>query len=154
MKRMKRFTVKFIGRLKGAIGVTFPINAQVTAQEESEVRDKLYESYEHITRLKVVHVDEMGYSVYHDLVKVMAPTELDHHESDLYVLVNEKSRPIVEKYVGSASVFKSNLDGKLWYDLPFAFAPFWEKAQGHAADLSRSVPRKASRKKSAPRLSR
>lgn len=59
-----------------------------------------------------------------------AGIEIDNHESDLYVSVTPESTAILAKYPTSkanATTFKSNIDGKLNYDVSFAFEPFWDK---------------------------
>jgi len=57
-----------------------------------------------------------------------AGVEMDSHESDLYVPVNETTRAILAKYpTQSRSIFHCNIDKQLWFDIPFAFLPFWEK---------------------------
>lgn len=54
---------------------------------------------------------------------------IDSHESDLYAKVTDESREIVREYPfkGNVRVFKSEVDGTLWYDIPFAYTPWWEK---------------------------
>ena len=55
---------------------------------------------------------------------------MDNHESDLYLPVNDKTRILVNNYVakgGSATTFISQVDNKRWYDIPFAYLPWWEK---------------------------
>ena len=66
-------------------------------------------------------------NLYTELVN--ANCQIDSHESDLYALVTPVSTPIVEKYSGGDRVrtFRSQIDGRIWFDLPFAFIPFWEK---------------------------
>ena len=54
-----------------------------------------------------------------------AGVEVDNHESDLYAKVTPESTRIIEESGHSSSVFTSQIDGKRWYDLPFAFEPFW-----------------------------
>ena len=57
---------------------------------------------------------------------------LDNHYSDLYVLFEPKATAIIQQHrtlthrTVMLSTFVSNLDGKLWYDIPFAFDPYWE----------------------------
>lgn len=65
--------------------------------------------------------------IYHQLKAAGVP--LDSHESDLYALVSEASRSIVNawEFKANARTFRSDVDGKQWYDLPFANLPFWEK---------------------------
>lgn len=51
-----------------------------------------------------------------------------HHESDLYIPVNEQTQPLIKEYEFASNVttFKNNIDGKLWYDIPFAYLPYWD----------------------------
>jgi hypothetical protein len=53
---------------------------------------------------------------------------IDHHESDLYVPVNPESTAIVNGYEfkGNVTTFISNVDKKPWYDIPFAYSPWWQ----------------------------
>jgi hypothetical protein len=62
-----------------------------------------------------------------------AGVPLDNHESDLYVLETPESRKIVQAWqkeqrprVVSVATFVSNLDGKVWLDIPFMYEPFWD----------------------------
>jgi hypothetical protein len=54
--------------------------------------------------------------------------EHSNHESDLYIPVNEQTRELVKnyKFASNVTTFKSNIDGKPWYDIPFAFTPYWD----------------------------
>lgn len=59
-----------------------------------------------------------------------AGIEIRNHESDMYVPITRESTEILENYPlqkATATKFKSNIDGKLTYDIPFSFDPFWEK---------------------------
>jgi hypothetical protein len=56
----------------------------------------------------------------------------DHHESDLYIPYTPENMALARKYGKSAQTFKSNVDGKTWIDIPFAYSPFWEKKQREA----------------------
>ena len=54
---MKTFTVKFTGRLVGAIGKTYKINAKVKAPKDAtkeEIMLKLHDKYEHITNVIIL----------------------------------------------------------------------------------------------------
>ena len=64
-------------------------------------------------------------SLYEELKTAGIP--LDNHESDLYAKVTSESRDIVVRSGWSCSTFVSNIDGGLWFDLPFAYEPFWLK---------------------------
>jgi hypothetical protein len=68
-------------------------------------------------------------TLYEELVA--AGCEIDNHESDLYVAVGKASRPIIERYcwvdkTHSCTLFTGN-DGRQWWDVPFAFDPFWRR---------------------------
>ncbi len=58
---------------------------------------------------------------------VAAGIETDNHESDLYVPVCQESIEIVKEYNPNRSTFISKINGKCYYDIPFAFDPWWEK---------------------------
>lgn len=66
-------------------------------------------------------------SLYEELLAAGIP--LDSHESDLYALVTSDSRVIVARSEHGCSTFISNIDGKLWFDLPFAYDPWWIRRQ-------------------------
>ena len=57
-----------------------------------------------------------------------AGIQLDSHESDLYALKTAESERIVKAwdYCCNVTTFKSQIDGKIWYDIPFAYKPFWD----------------------------
>ncbi len=68
-------------------------------------------------------------SLYEAITAAGIPT--DHHESDLYFPVTVESTAVLHGYPGQkaiAETFMSQTDGAMWYDVPFAFLPFWEKA--------------------------
>lgn len=153
---MAEFRVSFWGVPKsGPKGAKArPVLQKVEAETKEDVLGRLSESYDKIKGLKV---NPAGYSLYDALVKVMAPKEIDHHESDLYVLRDEKSIPIVEGYAGSHSIFTSNVDHKLWYDIPFAYKPFWDKVSARSGALTEAAQAMipgGMPKTSRPRLSR
>jgi hypothetical protein len=65
--------------------------------------------------------------IYPEMKKTGLP--MDNHESDLYVKVDPKSTEIIKRYEhkGNVSQFKNNKDGSMWYDIPFAYTPWWDK---------------------------
>ena len=66
-------------------------------------------------------------SLYTDLIQ--AGVEVGNWQSDLYAPVNETVKEIMKSYPKQPhSTFKSNTDGKLWYDFAFAYDPFWRAA--------------------------
>jgi hypothetical protein len=58
---------------------------------------------------------------------VESGVEFDHHYSDLYIPVNDTTTEILNRHGGTKryGIFKSR-DGSLWYDVPFAYLPFWD----------------------------
>src|SRR5262249_47666079 len=59
-----------------------------------------------------------------------AGIEHDHHETDLYTPVNDETKKLIDAYHfrGNVTTFTSQIDGKPWYDIPFAFTPGWPKS--------------------------
>lgn len=55
----------------------------------------------------------------------------DNHESDLYIPYTKETEALVRKYDKQdiAQRFKSQIDGKTWIDIPFAYEPYWERKQ-------------------------
>ena len=61
-------------------------------------------------------------------------TDIGNHYRDLYVRVTRKTKEIIQGYIqrnslkGMPEVFRSNIAGEgYWYDIPFAYIPFWEE---------------------------
>jgi hypothetical protein len=65
-------------------------------------------------------------SVYNAMIAAGVPT--DSHESDLYVPVTPTSMAILNRLARPVNVttFTSRIDGALWYDIPFAYTPWWD----------------------------
>ena len=67
-------------------------------------------------------------SLYTDLVE--AGVKISNHYSDLYFPVTDESAAILAKHPKQkdiATTFRSNIDGVLCFDVPFAYDPHWEK---------------------------
>lgn len=67
-------------------------------------------------------------SLYTELVE--AGLEISHWQSDLYVEVNATSKEILSRHaleLSNAKIFRSEVDGKMLYDVPFAYEPYWER---------------------------
>lgn len=65
--------------------------------------------------------DEM---TFYDAIK-----HIDHnnHESDLYLLATDEARQIMKAHSKNGRPFKDNVNGKIYYDIPFAYQPWWDK---------------------------
>jgi hypothetical protein len=68
-------------------------------------------------------------SIYTELLE--KGVALDHHATDLYAKVTPASRAIVEAYEfrNNVKTFTSQIDGELWYDIPFAYEPEWNRTR-------------------------
>ena len=61
---------------------------------------------------------------------------LAHHESDLYVKVGPTARRVIKEALADGrmgtrpGLFEANDGSGLWYEIPFAYAPFWDRRLG------------------------
>lgn len=53
-------------------------------------------------------------------------------QSDLYVPVNKTTQRILKKYKykNQVTTFREQGTNRLMFDIPFAYAPYWEKRNG------------------------
>ena len=49
-----------------------------------------------------------------------------NHCSDLYIPVTPETTELVKKYNGFHSEFHNEVEGGMWYDVSFAYTPWWE----------------------------
>lgn len=51
--------------------------------------------------------------------------DIDHHESDLYLRVTATSKALISRfqYKHMVKTFTDQIDGVLWYELPFCYDP-------------------------------
>lgn len=83
-------------------------------------------------------------NIYSVLVKELPAEDIDHHYSDLYVRKTPKSTEIVNRLTTKSllSTFKDNIDGDIWYELPFCYTPFF----GESKELTETpIPRNATK---------
>lgn len=72
----------------------------------------------------------MELTIYQQLLELgMKKEELSSYCSDLYVKKNAISDEFVKNYEFKNSVrtFKSQIDGKVWYDIPLAYSEYFNK---------------------------
>ena len=67
-------------------------------------------------------------SLYAECVKRGIP--MNNHESDLYVPATAETRELVQHFKMSADTFQNQVEGGLWFDVAFAFLPWWEQRVG------------------------
>lgn len=63
-------------------------------------------------------------SLYTDLIEAGQP--VSNHYSDLYTPVNEVTRALIKRHRCVADTFINRVEGGIWFDVPFAFEPYWE----------------------------
>jgi len=68
--------------------------------------------------------------LYDAMMNATTPTERDHHASDLYIKVTPATTRIIDRYEYSSQVssFHDQTDPRraLWYEIPFAYLPYWQ----------------------------
>ena len=65
--------------------------------------------------------------------KVVAQNiQYNSHRSDLYIPVNKETKRLIAEYEFKENVtkFKDAIDNEWWFDIPFAYDPFWKKVPG------------------------
>lgn len=64
-------------------------------------------------------------SIYEKMVQ--SGVRIENHCSDLYVPKNETTDEIVQlfAYRTITETFMDNIDGTLWYNIPFCYDPYW-----------------------------
>ena len=60
-----------------------------------------------------------------------------HHATDLYIPVNRQTTALIAAYAFKSNVttFTNQVEGGLWYDIPFAYLPAWEAKAKHSNAL-------------------
>lgn len=63
-----------------------------------------------------------------------AGVEISNHYSDMYVPVNEFTTKTLIEYsdIHTYSQFTNQLNGERYYDIPFAFSPYWYERANRA----------------------
>jgi hypothetical protein len=69
----------------------------------------------------------MADSLYADCIERGIKTA--NHASDLYIPATDETRELIRKHGHRATMFTNEVEGGIWYDVPFAFVPFWEARQ-------------------------
>ena len=68
-------------------------------------------------------------SIYKKALELMNENEIDNHNSDLYLKKTVVSDALISEYGFKENVktFKDNINGEIWYDIPFEYEPWWSK---------------------------
>lgn len=67
-------------------------------------------------------------NIYKQAIMKMSEKDIDHYNSDLYLRVNSISKKLIQEYNFKENVetFVDEIDHELWYDIPFAYLPFYK----------------------------
>jgi hypothetical protein len=65
-------------------------------------------------------------SIYQELKAAGVP--LASHESNLYAKATPEARKILQGYEfkNNVTAFINQVEGGIWFDIPFAYEPFWD----------------------------
>ena len=69
-------------------------------------------------------------NIYADAVKTLIPNHIDHHKSDLYLLMTNESLELINAYRRNGGEVQQVIDrrtGLYWYFLPWAYMPYWQR---------------------------
>lgn len=69
-------------------------------------------------------------NVYTAAMQVMKPHQIDHHRSDLYLLMTNESLQIVNRYRslgGEVDQVCERETGLYWYFIPWGYMPYWQR---------------------------
>jgi hypothetical protein len=102
--------------------------AELQAKKALNKAQKANKLYNRWKNKKHENQDEILPSDIHCILAKELPAEdLDHYGSDLYVRKTAKSTEILNrlkyKDSGMLTTFVDNIEGKIWYDLPFCYNP-------------------------------
>lgn len=65
-------------------------------------------------------------SIYKEIVARSIPHA--NHASDLYIPVTEETRALLKQFdITTATTFINQVEGGLWFDVPFAYLPWWKE---------------------------
>lgn len=64
--------------------------------------------------------------LYDEIMKVTKPEEISSWTSDLQCKVTPKTKEVVQRYAYKHLVTKFKRDEDMWYEIPYAYKPWWE----------------------------
>ena len=120
------------------------LGAKAHKMASADEWNKLHESKK-VKRVKRIKEDldtiDPG-DIYDVVIKELDSKDIDHHASDLYVRKTPESTKIINKLSNKRllSTFRDNIDGDIWYDLPFCYTPYFnESLKSKRRKISESV---------------
>lgn len=66
-------------------------------------------------------------TIYKKALATIPEKDIAHHESDLYLRKTPETEKLIDEYKfkNNVSVFRDAIDHVLWYEVPFAYEPFF-----------------------------
>lgn len=70
-------------------------------------------------------------TIYQKAKAILPGNHISNHESDLYLKVTSESQKLIDEYEHKEGVrqFTNQKDAKPWFDIPFAYDPYWEEKE-------------------------
>ncbi len=62
-----------------------------------------------------------------DFYDAIRHLEHSNHESDLYLVATKEAETIMQQYGKTGELFVDQVTGKLSFDIPFMYRPWWDK---------------------------
>lgn len=63
--------------------------------------------------------------IYNEIVK--RGIQHANHCSDLYIPVTQETAQLLKEYDLRATTFENQVEGGIWYDVPFQYLPYWDR---------------------------
>lgn len=82
------------------------------------------------TKRKAASMTKKTASLFEEIERSGVPdSDISHWNSDLYLRVTPETTAIIDGYEfkNQVSTFIDEIDGKPWYEVPFAYDPAWNR---------------------------
>ena len=68
-------------------------------------------------------------SIYTKAINLLPREHIGNWQSDLYIKKCELSDKLIQEYEpkNNVKIFTSQIDNSPWYEIPFAYDPYWNK---------------------------
>ena len=78
-------------------------------------------------------------NIYEQAVATLPADHIDHssYGSDLYLKKSPEADKLIKAYDfhNRVTTFRSQIDGCIWYDIPFGYMPYWEEVARKSARI-------------------
>lgn len=69
------------------------------------------------------YTQEENMTLFEKIVQLQIPHS--NHYSDLYIPVTTQTTQLLKEHNAPTNIFINQVEGGLWYDVPFAYDPYW-----------------------------